>query len=218
VAGLLTIVTLGFVLGMRHACNPDDVVAISTIVTRHRSVSGAALVGAIWGIGHTITIMVVGVAIIAFSFVVPPRLGLSMELAVGLILILLGVTNLSGPTHRVFHRFGAARVIGTDRGDGLIHSQRASARRATPFASAPSSFWRLSPPSAWHIPSRPGARRRNRAWSGGVRGSSAARDEHDSQPFLVRDLSGRIRPWNYRWNDADQHRDGGSGCDFACPY
>src|SRR5258708_34874316 len=81
--GLLTIVAAGFVLGMRHACDADHVVAISTIVARHRSISGAALVGAIWGVGHTITIMVVGVAIIAFSVVIPLRLGLSMELAVG---------------------------------------------------------------------------------------------------------------------------------------
>jgi hypothetical protein len=121
-AGLLTIVALGFVLGMRHACDADHVVAISTLVARHRNISGAALVGAIWGVGHTITIMVVGVAIIAFSVVIPARLGLSMEMAVGLILIVLGVMNLSGLTHRIFHRFAAARASSADGGDGLFHS------------------------------------------------------------------------------------------------
>jgi hypothetical protein len=124
VTGLLTIIALGFVLGMRHACDADHVVAISTIVARHRSISGAALVGAVWGVGHTITILIVGVAIITFSVVIPPRLGLSMEMAVGLMLIVLGVMNLSGLTHRIFHRFGAARAGGADWGDGLLHSHQ----------------------------------------------------------------------------------------------
>ena len=70
---LLTIVAFGFVLGMRHACDADHVVAVSTIVARHRSISGAALVGAVWGVGHTITILVVGIGIIAFSMVIPAR-------------------------------------------------------------------------------------------------------------------------------------------------
>jgi high-affinity nickel permease len=108
--------------GMRHACDADHVVAVSTIVARHRSISGAALVGAIWGVGHTITIMVVGVAIITFSVVIPARLGLSMEMAVGLMLIVLGVMNLSGLTNRIFHRFGAVADSSADRDDGLLHS------------------------------------------------------------------------------------------------
>ena len=120
--GLLAIVAFGFLLGMRHACDADHVVAVSTIVARNRSISGAAFVGAIWGVGHTITIVVVGIAIITFSVVIPARLGLSMEMAVGLMLILLGVMNLSGLTHRIFHRFGAARDGGPVRGDGLLHA------------------------------------------------------------------------------------------------
>jgi sulfite exporter TauE/SafE len=107
---------------MRHACDADHVVAVSTIVARHRSISGAALVGAIWGVGHTITIMVVGIAIIAFSVVIPARLGLSMEMAVGVMLIVLGLMNLSGLTHRIFHRFGAVADGSADRDDGLLHA------------------------------------------------------------------------------------------------
>ncbi|MDB5608252.1 MAG: hypothetical protein JWP25_5152 [Bradyrhizobium sp.] len=87
---------LGFFLGMRHATDADHVVAIATIVSRERSVAGSALIGAAWGAGHTITVMVVGAAIIAFGVVIPPRLGLSMEFAVGIMLILLGVLTLTG--------------------------------------------------------------------------------------------------------------------------
>ena len=56
----------------------------------------AALVGAIWGIGHTLTVALVGGAIILFTIVIPPRLGLAMEFAVGVMLVLLGVLNLTG--------------------------------------------------------------------------------------------------------------------------
>lgn len=93
---LLSIIALGFFLGMRHATDPDHVIAVSTIVVRHRSMRHAAVIGALWGIGHTITILLIGSGIILFGWVVPVRLGLSMEFSVGLMLILLGVLNLTG--------------------------------------------------------------------------------------------------------------------------
>lgn len=93
---LLSIVALGFFLGMRHATDPDHVIAVTTIVSRQRSIRHAALIGVLWGLGHTITILAVGSAIILFGIVIPPRLGLTMELSVGLMLILLGILNLSG--------------------------------------------------------------------------------------------------------------------------
>jgi hypothetical protein len=80
---------------MRHATDADHVVAIATIVSRERSVAGSALIGAACGVGHTITVAAVGVAIIVFEVVIPPRLGLSMEFAVGIILVLLGVLTLT---------------------------------------------------------------------------------------------------------------------------
>ena len=93
---LLPILTLGFFIGMRHAVDPDHVVAVTTIVSRQRSIVGAGRVGALWGIGHTVTIALAGGAIILFKLAIPPRLGLAMELLVALMLILLGAYNLSG--------------------------------------------------------------------------------------------------------------------------
>jgi len=93
---LLSIIALGFFLGMRHATDPDHVIAVTTIVSRQRSIGHAALIGVLWGLGHTITILVVGSAIILFGLVITPRVGLTMELSVGLMLILLGILNLSG--------------------------------------------------------------------------------------------------------------------------
>ena len=92
----LSIIALGFFLGVRHATDPDHVIAVTTIVSRQRSITHAALIGVLWGVGHTITILIVGSAIILFGLVIPKRVGLAMELSVGLMLILLGVLNLSG--------------------------------------------------------------------------------------------------------------------------
>lgn len=98
---LLPILVLGFVLGMRHATDADHVVAVTTIVARQRSPRGAALIGLAWGLGHTLTIVVVGGAILLFEWVIPPRIGLSMEFAVALMLIGLGAVNLVGVFRRV---------------------------------------------------------------------------------------------------------------------
>jgi high-affinity nickel-transport protein len=91
-----TVVLLGLFLGMRHSTDPDHVVAVSTIVSRQGSIRSSAAIGLLWGLGHTLTIFFVGSAIIIFGVVIPPRLGLSMEFCVALMLILLGVINLTG--------------------------------------------------------------------------------------------------------------------------
>jgi high-affinity nickel-transport protein len=97
VTGLLTVVALAFVLGMRHATDADHVIAVSTIVTRHRSMGGALRIGVAWGLGHTATILFLGCGIILLGWVIPPRVELSMELAVGVMLVGLGLANLGAP-------------------------------------------------------------------------------------------------------------------------
>ena len=111
---LFSIIVIGFFLGMRHATDPDHVIAVTTIVSRQRSTRRAALIGALWGLGHTVTIFAVGTAIILFNLVIPTRLGLSMELSVGLMLIVLGGWNLAG-----FLRSAPAHA---DDGGSLVHS------------------------------------------------------------------------------------------------
>jgi high-affinity nickel-transport protein len=115
---LLTVVGVGFLLGIRHATDPDHVIAVTTIVSRQRSIRHAGLIGILWGLGHTITILFVGAAIILFNLVIPPRVGLAMELAVGLMLIFLGVLNLTGITQWVTDRFMPAH----GHGGGVVHS------------------------------------------------------------------------------------------------
>jgi ABC-type nickel/cobalt efflux system permease component RcnA len=104
----LFVIGLGLILGMRHSTDADHVVAISTIVSKQRSIRNAAFIGSVWGLGHTITIFIVGALIILFGVEIPPRLGLSMEFSVALMLILLGVLNLTGILQKITSYFTPA--------------------------------------------------------------------------------------------------------------
>jgi sulfite exporter TauE/SafE len=139
---LLSIILVGFFLGMRHATDPDHVIAVTTIVTRRRSVRHAALIGIVWGLGHTITIFLVGTAITLFSVVIPVRVGLTMELSVGLMLIFLGALNLTGAMRWIKGRFtlpSGTSIVGTGEkatkpsGPGRSDSLMALHKRSSTF-------------------------------------------------------------------------------------
>jgi ABC-type nickel/cobalt efflux system permease component RcnA len=115
--GLLSILAVGFFLGMRHATDPDHVIAVTTIVSNQRNSMRAALIGAFWGVGHTLTIFVVGAGIILFNLVIPVRVGLSMELSVAVMLIILGLLNVAG-----FLRSMPASSTQSTDGDTIVHS------------------------------------------------------------------------------------------------
>jgi len=121
---LLTFIT-SLLLGMRHATDPDHIVAVTTIVTRERSVAKAAWIGAVWGIGHTITLLVVGGAIILFKVAMNARLGLSLELCVAIMLIVLGLLNLLNVRARTSD-INAARPFLV----GVVHGLAGSAAAA----------------------------------------------------------------------------------------
>jgi ABC-type nickel/cobalt efflux system permease component RcnA len=152
---LLSIIGLGFFLGMRHATDPDHVIAVTTIVSRQRSIRYAALIGVLWGLGHTITILAVGSVIILFGIVIPPRLGLTMELSVGMMLILLGILNLSGIMRWITETFTPSQIGHHSHPHGhgdYIHSHphghcpenHGHAENATPVGWIDSIFGRLS--------------------------------------------------------------------------
>lgn len=92
----LALAGIGLVLGIRHAADSDHVVAVTAIAARHRRIGPAAFIGAVWGLGHTLTICVVGGLIILFNVVVPPRVGLALEFAVGIALTVVGTLNVAG--------------------------------------------------------------------------------------------------------------------------
>jgi hypothetical protein len=118
---LLTFIT-SLMLGMRHATDSDHIVAVTAIASRERSVLKASWLGAVWGFGHTLTLLLVGGAIIAFKIAFTPRVGLSMEFAVAVMLIVLGLLNLFEIRPRAFS-VSAARPFLV----GVIHGLAGSA-------------------------------------------------------------------------------------------
>ena len=70
----LGIALLGLLLGMRHATDPDHVIAVTAILSRERRLASATRIGVVWGLGHTLTVLAVGAAIIIFKLAVPIRL------------------------------------------------------------------------------------------------------------------------------------------------
>lgn len=95
---MLTAVLLGFVLGLRHAFDPDHVIAVSTILARHRSVWTASWIGISWGIGHGATLLAIGFLVIALQVAIPADFAQAMELGIGVLLVLLGFANLLAAT------------------------------------------------------------------------------------------------------------------------
>ncbi len=93
----MTVLGLGFVLGLRHALDPDHLIAVSTFVGEHSSVKRSSLVGTFWGLGHTASLLVVGVTIIVFRLRIPESVALWMEFAVALMLIMLGLKSVLKP-------------------------------------------------------------------------------------------------------------------------
>ncbi|MBZ5545901.1 MAG: urease accessory protein UreH [Acidobacteriia bacterium] len=81
---------LGFVLGLRHALDADHLAAVSTFVSEERNVLRSTLVGVSWGMGHTASLLVFGLAVAAFRLALTPRLSQFLEFLVGLMLIFLG--------------------------------------------------------------------------------------------------------------------------------
>jgi high-affinity nickel permease len=96
----LSLLALGFLLGLRHALDPDHVVAVGAIVARHPSVFAAARVGALWGLGHSITILAVGGVIAWFRVSVAEGVAQALEFGVALMLVAIGLTNLRAPSDR----------------------------------------------------------------------------------------------------------------------
>ena len=140
IGALLSVTLLGFLLGMRHATDPDHVVAVTTIVSQQRSLLRAARTGVLWGMGHTATIILVGGAIILLKVqlsAIPARVGLSLEFAVAVMLVVLGLLTLSGGERRVTDSTARPLTV------GFIHGLAGSAAVATlpQVALIPNPLW-----------------------------------------------------------------------------
>jgi high-affinity nickel-transport protein len=111
---LLELVTssgLGSLLGMRHALEPDHLAAVSTLVTGERSGAKAAWLGACWGFGHTLTLLVAGATLVALRAKMPAAVSDAFEMGVAVMLVGLGLRAIytaarqgpDGPVHLHHH-------------------------------------------------------------------------------------------------------------------
>ncbi|HET9959484.1 MAG TPA: high-affinity nickel-transport family protein [Polyangiaceae bacterium] len=115
-SGVLSILVLGFLLGVRHATDVDHVVAVSALTSRGRSIGQALKIGLAWGVGHALTVLMVGGAIVLLELRVPARLGLGLEFTVAAVLIVLGALNLSTAARELrTHRAAVPSVAGAVR-------------------------------------------------------------------------------------------------------
>ncbi len=108
--------TLGFVLGLRHALDPDHLAAVSTFVTEEKNLLRSSLVGIYWGMGHTAALLVFGSALLIFRIVLAPRTSQFLEFLVGCMLIVLGLRVLFQV------RKSEALHVHTHAHDGTTHS------------------------------------------------------------------------------------------------
>lgn len=83
----------GFLLGLRHATDADHVVAVTAVASREKNARGALRVGALWGLGHSATLLLAGGLLVAFGLVIPPKLAQGFELLVAAMLVVLGMAN-----------------------------------------------------------------------------------------------------------------------------
>ncbi|MDQ0484842.1 HoxN/HupN/NixA family nickel/cobalt transporter [Guptibacillus hwajinpoensis] len=93
-ASLLSLLVIGFLLGIKHAIEPDHVIAVSTIASRTRSLWKSSLAGVYWGIGHTATLVLGGTLLLLFNTTITNQWAMSLELIVGCMLIFLGIKTL----------------------------------------------------------------------------------------------------------------------------
>jgi ABC-type nickel/cobalt efflux system permease component RcnA len=91
---MVSLLILGFFIGMRHALEADHVAAVSSLATRSASPRECIAQGVFWGLGHTLTLFLVGSTVLLLDRALPERLASGLELAVGLMLVVLGLDVL----------------------------------------------------------------------------------------------------------------------------
>lgn len=107
---------LGFWLGLKHATDADHLAAVSTIVTARRSLFSSAIVGGLWGLGHTISLVVAGVFVLLLNFEISEKTERMLEFGVGVMLVLLGLNVLQkiirgGTLHFHSHEHGGREHV-----------------------------------------------------------------------------------------------------------
>src|SRR3989338_11560551 len=123
IISLLSLLVLGFVLGLEHALDADHVAAVTAIASETKSIKKSSLLGLFWGLGHTATLLIAGILVLLLKISIPEKLALSFEFLVGVVLVVLGIDVLRktfmGKIHFHAHSHDGAEHI-------HIHSHKLS--------------------------------------------------------------------------------------------
>jgi ABC-type nickel/cobalt efflux system permease component RcnA len=114
---LLAVLSIGLIFGLKHATEVDHVVAKTTIVSRHNNVFRSAIVGALWGAGHTASLLVIGVIVLSLRVAIPESVSGWLELGVALMIVGLGISALWRAT-----RTSSEVHVHQHSHDGLSHT------------------------------------------------------------------------------------------------
>jgi len=141
-------IVLGVLVGLRHAFEPDHLTAVSTLVTETHGLRSSALLGALWGVGHTVSLVAVGLILMIVGETLPARAAVAFELGVAAMLLVLGVRTIAlaarGATLTHAHPHLAARRRWRPVVVGLVHGLAGSgALTAIVFARLPSAGARI---------------------------------------------------------------------------
>lgn len=138
--GLISTLGLGFVLGIKHAIEPDHVIAVSTIASENKNLWKSSLTGVFWGIGHTATLFILGVIIIKLKGEIPEMWAMSLEFLVGLMLVAFGISAmLSYKKILIHHKKNVSYIKSVIM--GLIHGLAGSAAMVLLTMSTTNSLW-----------------------------------------------------------------------------
>lgn len=89
-----SIVAFGFLLGIKHAIEPDHIIAVSTIASESKNIWRSSMAGVFWGIGHTLTLLIVSGVMLALKRQIPEIWAGSVEFLVGVMLVYLGISSI----------------------------------------------------------------------------------------------------------------------------
>ena len=120
---IVSVLAFGFVLGLKHAIEADHVAAICAIASERKSLWSSSVVGGLWGVGHTLALLIAGVFVMLFHFEISERAALGLEFCVGLMLVGLGLNALrklarGGRVHFHTHEHGGRKHVHPHMHDG----------------------------------------------------------------------------------------------------
>ena len=126
----LALLGLGLLLGFKHALDADHIVAVSTIVSRTKSLKKSSIFGALWGAGHTTTLFLSGLLILILKISIPTKIALFFEGFIGVVLVFMGLDVLKNlrqqDSHEHIHSHNSINHIHKHDQFGLHHHHKRS--------------------------------------------------------------------------------------------